>query len=121
MPRMMSFAITTAQFKARTKTVTRRLGWEVVKAGDILQGVEKCQGIPKGGKVVKLGLIRVAETRREPLSRMTKEYLYGIDECRLEGFPVFAPEEFVAMFCEANGCEPDQPVTRIEYEYLEAD
>jgi hypothetical protein len=28
------------------------------------------------------------------------------------------PEAFVAMFCRQMRCEPDMPVTRIEYEYV---
>lgn len=117
MPRMISFALTTPQFKARTKTVTRRLGWEKVKPGELLQGVEKCQGIPKGGKVVKLELIRVVSVSREPLRWIADSW--GQEECAREGFPDMTPWEFVEFFCKANRpCEPTWPVTRIEFEYL---
>jgi len=39
--RNMSFSMTTPQFKTRTKTVTRRLGWWFIQPGDLVYGVEK--------------------------------------------------------------------------------
>ncbi len=51
----MSFRLTAEQMRARTKTVTRRLGWSSLKPGDIVQPVEKAQGLRKGEKVVKSG------------------------------------------------------------------
>lgn len=119
MPRNISFALTTKQFRARTKTVTRRLKWLNVKAGDVLQGVEKCQGLKQGEKVVKLGLIRVTDARREPLQRMIDDPEYGQAEASLEGFPDLTGEQFVAMFCKNMKVDPSELVTRIEYEYLE--
>ena len=44
MPRLMSFSMTTPQVRARTKTVTRRLGWRFLKPGVVLWAVEKAQG-----------------------------------------------------------------------------
>ncbi len=46
----MSSAMTTEQFKAKTKTVTRRLGWWFLEPGDYVMGVVKAMerdGIPK--------------------------------------------------------------------------
>lgn len=123
MPRNISFALTTAQFRARTKTVTRRMGWEFLKTGDVLCGVEKCQGLKAGEKVVKLGLIQVADARREPLRRMTDDIDYGFAETVREGFPVgtalYWPSAFVPFFCGSHkGCTPDTIITRIEFVYL---
>jgi hypothetical protein len=42
--RSMSFALTTDQVRARTKTVTRRLGWTFLKAGDRIRAVVRCHG-----------------------------------------------------------------------------
>src|SRR4051812_15043835 len=53
--RNMSFALTTAQVRARTKTVTRRGGWLFAKVGDVVQPVVKSQGIKKGEHVEKIG------------------------------------------------------------------
>lgn len=112
MPRNMSFMLTQQQFKNQTKTVTRRLGWLFLKPGDILNGAEKCQGLKKGDRIVKLGQIRILSTDWQPLTSITAE------DCAREGFPRLTPAEFVALFCLANGCEADVMVNRIEFEYL---
>lgn len=52
MPRNISFALTTPQFRARTKWVTRRLGWLFLKPGDTLMGVEKGMGLKINGETV---------------------------------------------------------------------
>lgn len=122
MPRNISFALTIAQFKARTKTVTRRMGWEDLKPGTILMGVEKAQGLGKGGKIVRLGPIRVLDVRPERLTRLVHDPVYGFEEVRKEGCPngIVVPSIFVAFFCRSHkGCTPDSEVTRIEYEYVE--
>ncbi len=114
--RLMSFALTTDQVRARTKTVTRRTGWKSAKPGDIVQPVVKGQGIPKGGTVEKIGgPIRFVAVDREPLGLI----LGRPDDLAREGFPLITGVEFVNMFCDHNGCEPDDVVTRIEFEYLE--
>ncbi len=69
MPRNMSFSMTTAQFRARTKTVTRRLGWWNLKPGDVIMGVEKAMGLKKGEKVKRLGRIRIVRCSRLFLSK----------------------------------------------------
>lgn len=120
MTRNISFAMTTPQVRARTKTVTRRMGWTFLKVGEILCGIEKGQGLKKGEKVVRLGRLRVVDVRQERLDRMTWLSRYGEEECRREGFPDLSPAEFVAKFCRSHkGCEPSSTVTRIEYEYLD--
>lgn len=42
----------------------------------------------------------------------------GIHEVDLEGFPEMTPEEFVELFCEMNGCQPDTVITRILFDYV---
>lgn len=44
MPRNMSFSLTTQQMRDRTKTVTRRKGWEFLRTGDIVNACVKCMG-----------------------------------------------------------------------------
>lgn len=113
MPRNISFALTTDQIRNRTKTVTRRLGWKNLKAGDVLNACVKCMGLKKGEKPERLGQIRVVDVRREPLDGP-----YSMRESIREGF-AFSWPEFVAMFCEHMGGDPSQEVTRIEFEYLD--
>lgn len=114
--RNMSFALTTEQVRNQTKTVTRRLGWASANIGDIVQPVVKGQGIPKGGKIEKIGgPIRFVSVRRERLNIIGTRYLY---DPVLEGFPLMTNAEFVAMFCQHNACDPTDDVTRIEFEYV---
>lgn len=125
--RMMSFALTTKQIEAQTKTVTRRLGWLFLKPGDLLQPVVKAQGIKAGDRVQKIGRpVRVVSVRREPLSRMCAEFEYGLDETRAEGFadhdvvhgsPDLFVDYFVAAQPKAAKAHIDMDVTRIEFEY----
>jgi len=118
----MSFALTTEQIRNRTKTVTQRVGWKTARPGDVVQPVVKGQGIPKGCTVEKIGgPIRFVDVWRGPLDRMLGRYeeFAASDEAKLEGFPHLTSEEFVAMFCEHNGCAPDTEITRIEFEYVE--
>lgn len=122
--RNISFMHTTEQVRARTKTVTRRLGWLFLKPGDLLCAVEKSQGLGKGGRIKRICTIRVVDVRREKLYRMMLEAGYGPAECALEGFPPphvnSDPREFVKFFCASHkGCMPASMVTRIEFAYID--
>jgi len=112
MPRNMSFALTTEQFKNRTKTVTRRLGWWFLKPGDVICGVEKCRGLKKGEKIKRLGLIEIVSVRKEQLCEITKE------DCLAEGFPNLSVNEFGYMFCKEMNVKPDVWVNRIEFKHV---
>lgn len=122
--RNISFALTTDQVLAATKTVTRRLGWTFLNAGDQLRPVRKCMGLRPGEKLdVLRDPIRVVSVRREPLRRMIDDVEYGLVECRLEGFgdhPQYRwPSAFVEFFCASHRpCTPDFVITRIEFEYV---
>lgn len=116
--KLMSFALTTPQFRARTKDVTRRNGWRDLKRGDVVEGVEKGQGLKKGEHPVRLGRIRIKSNRLEALHRMTRQPEYGRAEVIREGFPDMTPEGFVAMYCKHNKCKPNALIRRIEFEYL---
>jgi len=129
--RNLSFALTTRQFRERTKTVTRRVGttWaKRLKPGDLLCGVVKSQGIPKGGKVDRLGVIRVVSVRVERLARITNDPMfafipeYGSTFCHetvREGFPGLTAWAFVQMFCKHMKCKPSDEITRIEFAYVD--
>lgn len=112
MPRRMSFALTTRQFLDGTKTVTRRLGWKTLRAGDELVAVEKCMGLRKGEHQVVLGRFVVTSCWRERLTAINTV------DVRREGFPGMSIEEFVNMFCRVMRCKPWETVTRIEFEKL---
>jgi hypothetical protein len=107
--RRMSFALTERQLRDGSKTVTRRLGWRTLKAGDELLAVNKCMGLRKGESARKLARIRVVNVCREPVANATNL------EARLEGFPHMTGAEFAAFFCKAMKCEPHTLVTRITF------
>jgi hypothetical protein len=108
----MSFSLTTPQVRARTKTVTRRLGWFHAKPGMVVMACEKCQGIAKGG-LVRLGPIRFTSVRREPLWCMDES------DVSREGFPGWSVGNFISHFCESMKVTSGAMVTRIEFEYVD--
>lgn len=111
--RNMSFALTTAQVRAQSKTVTRRLGWKNLKPGTLIQPVVKGMGLKKGETVERIGgPIRVVSVRREPLKKIS------FADCLREGFPSMARYEFVEMFMDHNKCDTATIVTRIAFEYV---
>jgi hypothetical protein len=112
--RNMSFMATKEQVYAKTKTVTRRLGWWGLKAGDMLWAVEKSQGLGKGGKVQRIWYILVLSVGAERLGDITQ------DDCINEGFPELSPPEFVDKFCQINKakkCNKGTIVNRVEFCY----
>lgn len=112
MPRNMSFMLTTEQVRNKTKTVTRRLGWDGLRPGTILNACEKCQGLKSGEKIKVICQIRVKLVRKQPLNYIT------LEDCKREGFPEMSPAEFVKFFCDHNECTPRTLINRIEFEYL---
>ena len=110
--RMMSFMLTTQQFRDRTKTVTRRLNWKNLKPGTLLLGVEKAMGLKKGEAVKPLGVIVVRAVLRVMLGDIKP------DDVVREGFPWMSTTEFIDMFCEHMGGDRYQFVTRIEFLFV---
>jgi hypothetical protein len=114
MMKHMSFALTKDQILEQTKTVTRRLGWDSLKPGDMIQPVEKCMGLKKGQKRKKIGCpIRITSFNKERLQDISR---YEVEK---EGFPDLNPQEFISFFCKAMRCSPDTVVNRIEFEYVD--
>lgn len=111
--RNMSFSMTTGQVRARSKTVTRRLGWDDLKQGEKFRAIVKGQGLKKGEKVERMSVLECVSNTAEQVRSITKM------ECVLEGFPHMQPGEFVNMFCRANKCKPDRVIRRIEFRYVD--
>lgn len=110
--RNISVALTKKQVRARAKTVTRRNGWLFVRVGELLQPVNRTMGFKKGEHPKRVGgPVRVLNVTRERLYRITPE------ECAREGFPDMTPEQFIEMYCAANGGDENQLVTRIAWAY----
>ena len=120
--RNMSFSMTTEAVRNRTKTVTRRLGWAFLKPGDLLMACEKCQGLKKGEKVKRLGVIRVVSVEKETLHDLFHYDLTATQyEMEREGFDGWTPWGFVDMFITANHCSEHTPLNRIEFEYVDGE
>lgn len=114
--RQMSFSMTTRQIRDESKTCTRREGWRDAKPGQRVVAIEKGQGLKKGEHVVRMKVIEFTDVRREPLYLVN-----GIGETQREGFPDMTPQEFVLMYCRANGILPPTPahlVTRLAFKYV---
>lgn len=111
--RRMSFSLTERPLLDGTKTVTRRLGWRWLRAGDELIAVRKCMGLRKGEKQEPLARIRVRSVRQERLDEIT------LDEVEREGFPDLTVTGFVTMFCSHMKCRHYDWVTRIEFERVQ--
>ena len=115
MPRLMSVSLTEAAVRDRTKTVTRRAGWLMLKPGDHLTLCRKVMGRKPGEPLERITEVEVMSVRREPLDAIT-----AVDVVA-EGFRSWTPAEFVEFFCATHrDCEPGTLVTRIEWRYLEA-
>lgn len=115
MARLMSVSLTEDAVVARTKTVTRRMGWLNLKPGDRLTLCRKVMGRKRGEPLVRLVDVEVVSVRREVLNRI------DLDEVVREGFRNTTPWEFVEFFCASHkGCLPGSTVTRIEWRYLDA-
>ncbi len=126
--RLISFLMTLDSFLDGSKDVTRRY-WKKawVKPGDIVMAVEQCQGLGKGGKIKRLGQIRILSIEPEPLDAIClspyrvegPEWPKSIaKETYREGLPHCTPEQFVELFCRANHCKPTDSVYRIRFERI---
>lgn len=119
MPRHMSFTMTRDAVLRQEKTVTRRLGWDFLRPGDLFVPVEKAQGLKKGEHhVVLWPLCRCLSNRPERLQDLFCYPDWGWEEVRREGFTGISPGGFVEMFMAANHCNLDTLVNRIEFEYM---
>ena len=116
MPRLMSVSLTEPQVRARAKTVTRRVGWLMLKPGDRLTLCRKVMGRRKGEPLERITDVEVLSVRREPLAAIT------FADCVSEGFPAMTPAEFTEFFCASHkGCTAATEVTRIRWRYLDAE
>lgn len=116
----MAFSMTTAQVRARTKTVTRRLGWAKLRPGMRFWAVVKGMGLRKGEKVEHICELECVSNTPERIDSL-------LDPCNAtrnrrevdaEGFPEMTPAAFVHFFCEGHHCCEDQIVSRIEFKYV---
>lgn len=128
----MSVAMTADAVIERRKTVTRRKGWwkdkngrRILEVGDTLTLCRKVQGRKPGEPIERLAEVQIVSIIREPLILLLGGSAphwtpYGSGEMTLEGFPGRDPHWFVAeLFTAAQGIAATDPVTRIEWRYLD--
>lgn len=109
----MSVAFTEGPVRSRIKTVTRRKGWTFLAPGDRITLCRKVMGRKAGEPLIRIVDVQVIDVRREPLEQITDE-----DVAR-EGFPDMTREEFIhRFFVQAQGIQPHDHVTRIEWVYI---
>lgn len=112
MSRLMSVALTTPQVRKRTKTVTRRSGWLMLRPGDRLTLCPKVRGRRAGEALERIVEVEVVSVRRERLDAITAA------DVAAEGFPDWTPQQFISFFCDSHPeCRPDSVVTRIQWSY----
>jgi hypothetical protein len=114
MSRLMSVALTEQAVREHRKTVTRRLGWTFLKAGDRLTLCRKVQGRKPGEPLERLAEVEVVSVRREQLFWITEDDVAR--EC-VPGWssqPLSWAREYAAEF----GISVLERVTRIEWRYL---
>ncbi|WP_236723792.1 MULTISPECIES: hypothetical protein [Mycobacterium] len=108
----MSVALTTDQVRRQEKTVTRRVGWRMLKPGDLVTLCPKVRGRRAGEALERIVTVEIVSTRREQLNAITP------NDVLAEGFPGVAPAEFVEFFTSTHsGVTPETEVTRIEWTY----
>jgi len=111
----MSVALSTAQVRCRSKTVTRRAGWLMLAPGDQLTLCPKVRGRRRGEPLERILTVEVVSVRRERLDTIT------VADVIAEGFPDMTPSQFVESFCTTHkGITSASEVTRIEWAYPQA-
>ena len=122
MPRLLSVSLTEQAVIDRTKTVTRRLGWRNLTPGTRLTLCRKVMGRSlanlDGSRTVE-PLVRLAEVRVVSVRRERLEQIPDADLAR-EGFSGWDAFDFIVFFCDRMRCTPQTEVTRIEWEYIDA-
>lgn len=125
MSRLMSVSLTENAVRDQRKTVTRRLGWRFAKPGDQITLCRKVMGRKPGEPLIRIAIVEIIDTRREPLSAITPAdvaregfpTIYETTDDLFDGTP-WTPQRFVSYFCAHMHCTPDTEVTRIEWRYL---
>jgi hypothetical protein len=95
--KQVSFYHTQGAYLDGSKDLTRRIHWRI-KPGEVFMGVDKMQGIPKGGHRIRLGRSICHAIGMEPVDEIVRRpQRYdraGVlrSEVVREGFPAFATE-----------------------------
>lgn len=131
MSRLMSVAYTEDAVRARTKTVSRRMGWVFLKPGERVTLCRKVMGRKPGEPLERLAEVEIVSVQRVRLCDMDPGdiALEAVDPAKWWDRPLMpqmeisnrvAPVElWVSWFAETMRCRITDPVTRIEWRYLD--
>ena len=109
----MAVSLTEPQVRDRSKTVTRRTGWRMLRAGDQITLCSKVMGRRPGEPLARITDVEITSVRRERLDAITAA------DVSAEGFPQMTTAEFISFFCATHrGCQPRTEITRIQWRYL---
>jgi hypothetical protein len=112
MPRLMAVPLAGQQVRDRTKTVTRRPGWRMLRIGDHLTLCKKVMGRRHVESLDRITGVEATGIRRERLDAII------LDDLTAGGFPGMTPGEHAAFFGEARrGCTPETAITPIQWRY----
>ena len=112
MSRLMSVSLTEQAVVERRKTVTRRLGWRFLKAGDRLTLCRKVMGRKPGVPLVRLAEVEVISVRRESLVLITDEdvqrecvpsVLFAVNDHEAS-CPECRPASWAGWYARTMGC-----------------
>jgi hypothetical protein len=124
----MAFSLTTRQMRDKTKDVTRRVGWAFLKPGDRVCAIVKGQGLKKGEKIERLGIIEIVSNTPEDAGALIAPRIKGYKnytehgarrEVDREGFPGHSVVWFVQMLIKHNNLDAGDTVNRIEFIHID--
>lgn len=100
----MNFDGTARQFRERQMDMTVRLGWESIQTGDSVLATIGREA---------LCVLKIKSARSVPLQSISPGHVARL------GFVSFSRIKFIERFCKATGCQPQDTVRLIEFEYAE--
>lgn len=113
--RNMSFLYTMDQIREGVKTETIRKGWGFLLPGMRLMACEKCMGIPRGGKIIKIRPIEIVQIDLISIC----DVWIKIENVIAEGFPELTVYEFIQnILVEKCGLKKHQFANRITFKYV---
>ena len=113
MSRLMSVALTEQAVRDRRKTVTRRLGWRMLKPGDHLTLCRKVMGRRKDEPLIRICEVEVVDVRRERSGTSRTRTSSERVSTSMSGR---RPIPWTLL--RAREVQPDTEVTRVEWRYL---
>lgn len=116
----MLFGDTAHALRARAQTVTRRIGIDALKEGDLIDAVSDMWMLNHPGRIVPIARLLVVSVRDEPLSRLLDDSAYAKDEMIKSSYPPGASlRAVIADFISRHrNMTLSSRVTRIEFSYV---